>query len=71
MLGSSLGFCDRGKSSLHVVGNVLVEIIRIIVVEGETLRGVILRFVDFGDVNHKDFMAKVSNFLVLFSRGRV
>ena len=28
LLGSSLGFCDRRMSSFHVVGKVLVEVIR-------------------------------------------
>jgi len=67
LLGSGLGFCDRGESSFHVVGKILVEIIRIIVVEIETLRGVILRFLDFGDANHEDFTAKILNLLVLFA----
>jgi hypothetical protein len=62
-----LGFCDRGGSSSHVVGKVLVEVIRIVVVEIETLRGVILWFMDFGDANHEDFTAKILNFLVLFA----
>ena len=44
MLGSSLGFYDCGRSSFHVVGEVLVEIIRIEVVKVETLRGITLRF---------------------------
>ena len=51
---------------VHVVGKILVEMIRIVVIEVETLRGVILRFRDFGDANHEDFTAKVLNFLVLF-----
>ena len=42
LLGSSLGFCDRWGSSFHVVGKILVEVIRIVVVEIEMLRGVIL-----------------------------
>ena len=42
LLGSSLGFYDRGGSSFHVVGKILVEVIRIVVVEIEMLRGVIL-----------------------------
>ena len=67
MLGSSLGFCDRGVSSFHVVRKILVEIIRIVVVKVEMLRGVILRFLDLGDMNHEDFMAKILNFLVLFA----
>ena len=50
---------------VHVVGKILVEIIRIVVVEVETLRGITLGF--FGDVNHEDFMAKVLNLLVLFA----
>ena len=54
-----------GGSSFHVVGKVLVEIIRIVVVEVETLSGIALRF--FGDMNHKDFTAEVLNFLVLFA----
>jgi len=66
LLGSSLGFCDREWSSFHVIGKVLVEIIRIVVVEVETLCGV-LWFMDFGDANHEDFTAKVLNFLVLFA----
>jgi hypothetical protein len=57
-----LGFCDCRRSSFHVVGKVLVEIIRIVVVEVETLSGIALRF--FGDTNHKDFTAEVLNFLV-------
>ena len=65
MFSNSLGFCDRGRGSLHVVGEILVEIIRIVVVEVEALRGIALRF--FGDTNHEDFMAKVLNFLVLFA----
>ena len=52
---------------VHVVGKILVEIIRIVVVEVETLHGVILRFMDFGDANHEDFTAKDLNFLVLFA----
>ena len=67
MLDSSLGFCDCGKSSFHVVGKVLIEIIRIVVVEIETFRGVILRFLDLGDANHEDFTAKVLNLLVLLA----
>jgi hypothetical protein len=67
LLGSSLGFCDRGESSFHVIGKILIEIIRIIVVEVETLRGVILRFMDFRDANHEDFTAKILDFLVLFA----
>ena len=67
LLGNSLGFCDCWGSSFHVIGKVLVEIIRIVVVEVETLRGIVLRFVDLGDANHEDFTAKVLNFLVLFA----
>ena len=67
MLDSSLGFCDCGRSSFHAVGKVLVEIIRIVVIEVETLRGVVLRFVDLRDANHDDFTTKVLNFLVLFA----
>ena len=52
---------------VHVVGKILVEIIRIVVVEVETLRGVILGFMDFGDANHEYFTAKVLNVLVLFA----
>ena len=55
----------EGGSSFHVVGKVLVEIIRIVVIEVETLRRITLRF--FGDTNHEDFTAKVLNFLVLFA----
>ena len=69
MLGSSLGFCDCGRSSFHVVGKILIEIIRIVVVEVKTLCGIALRF--FGDTNHEDFMAEVLDFLVLFAWGRV
>jgi hypothetical protein len=54
-----LGFCDCGRSSFHVVGKVLVEIIRVVVVKVEMLCGITLRFLDFGD-------AKVLNLLVLF-----
>jgi hypothetical protein len=67
LLGSSLGFCDRGRSSFHVVGKILVEIIKIVVVGVEMLRGVILRFMDIRDVNREDFSAKILNFLVLFA----
>ena len=67
MLGGSLGFCDHGRSGFHVVGKILVKIIRIVVVEVETLRGVILRFMDFRDANHEDFTAKILDFLVLFA----
>ena len=59
LLDSSLGFCDCGRSSFHVVGKVLVEIIRVVVVKVEMLYGITLRFLDFGD-------AKVLNLLVLF-----
>jgi hypothetical protein len=65
LLGSGLGFCDRGRSSFHVVRKILVEIIRIVVVEVETLCEITLGF--FGDTNHEDFSAKVLNFLVLFA----
>ena len=44
-----------------------VEIIRVVVVEVETLRGITLRFLDFGDANHEDFTAKILNFLVMFA----
>jgi hypothetical protein len=68
LLGSSLGFCDYGRSSFHVVGKVLVKIIRIVVIEVETmLRGITLRFLNFGDANHEDFTAKILNLLVLFT----
>ena len=60
-----------GGSSFHVVEKIVVEIIKIVVVEVETLRGVILRFMDFGDANHEDFTAKILNLLVLFGRGRI
>ena len=66
---SNLGFCDCRRSSFHVVGKVLVEIMRIVVIEVEMLRGIALRF--FGDTNHEDLTAEVLNFLVLFARGRV
>jgi hypothetical protein len=65
LLGSSLGLCDCGRSSFHVVGEVLVEIIRVIVIEVDTLCGIALRF--FGDTNHEDFTAEILNFLVLFA----
>ena len=52
---------------IHVVGKVLVKVIRIVVVEVEMLCGVILRFMDFGDANHEDFTAKILNFLVLLA----
>ena len=67
MLDSSLGFCDCRRSSFHVVRKVLVKIIRIVVVEIETFRGVILRFLDLGDANHEDFTANVLNLLVLLA----
>jgi len=67
LLGSSLGFCDCGRSSFNVVGKVLDEIIRVVVVEAETLRGITLRFRNFRDANHEDFTAKILNFLVLFA----
>ena len=66
LLGSSLGFCDRGGSSFHV-GKILAEIIIIVVIEIEMLRGVILRLLNLGNTNHEDFMAKILNFLVLFA----
>ena len=50
-----------------MLSKILVEVIRIVVIEIETLRGVILRFLDFGDANHEDFAAKILNFLVLFA----
>ena len=56
-----------GGSSFHVVGKILVEVIRIVVVEIETLHGVILWFMDFRYANHEDFTAKILNFLVLFA----
>ena len=65
LIGGSLGFCDCRRSSFHIVGKVLIEIIRIVVVKVKTLRGITLRF--FGDTNHEDFTAKVLNFLVLFA----
>ena len=71
MLDSSLDFCDRGGSSFHVVGKIPVKVIRIVVVEIETLRGVILRFMEFRDANREDFKAKILNFLVLFACRRV
>ena len=67
LLDGSFGFCDCGRSSFHVVGKILVEIIRILVVEIETLRGVVLGFLDLGDANHEDFTAKVLNLLVLLA----
>ena len=67
MLNSRLGFCDCGRSSFHVVGKILVEIIRVVVVEVETLHGITLEFLDFGDANHEDFTAKILNLLILFA----
>jgi len=67
LLGSSLVFCDRGGSSFHFVGKILVKVIRIVVVEIETLRGVILWFMNFRDTNHEDFTVEILNFLVFFA----
>ena len=67
MLDSRLGFCDCGGSSFHVVGKILVRVIKIVVIEDETLRGVLLRFMEFRDANHEDFTAKILNFVVLFA----
>ena len=67
LLDGSLGLCDCGRSSFHVVGKVLVEIIRVVVVEIEMLSGITLRFRNFGDANHEDFTTKILNFLVLFA----
>ena len=67
MLDSSLGFCDCRRSSFHVVGKELIEIIRVVVVEVETLRRIALRFLNFGDANHEDLTAKILNLLVLFA----
>ena len=58
-------FVTVGGSSFHVVGKILVEVIRIVVVEVEMLRGITLGF--FGDTNHEDFTAKILNFLVLLA----
>ena len=44
-----------------------VEIIRVVVVEVETLRGIALRSLNFEDANHEDFTAKILNLLVLFA----
>jgi hypothetical protein len=67
--GSSLvavcPFSDCGRSSFHVIGKVLVEIFRVVVVEVETLREITLGF--FRYANHEDFTAKVLNVLVLFA----
>ena len=60
-----MGFSDCRRSSFHIIGKVLVEVIRIVVIEIEKLSGINLRF--FGDTNHEDFMAEVLNFLVLFA----
>ena len=60
-----MDFCDYRRSSFHVVGKVLVKIIRIVVVEVETLLGITLGL--FRDMNHEDFTAKIMNFLVLFA----
>ena len=51
LLGSRLGLCDCGRSSFHVVGKVLVEIIRVVVVEVEMLRGITLRFLNLRDAD--------------------
>ena len=59
-------FYDCRRSNFHVVGKVLVEIIRIVVPEVKTLRGIALSF--FGDTNHEDFTAEVFYFLVLFAK---
>jgi hypothetical protein len=67
LLGSRLGFCDCGGSIFHVIRKILVEVIRIVVVEIETLRGVIIWFMNFRDENHEDFTAQILNFLVLFA----
>ena len=67
-----------GRSSLVVawasviVGGVVsmlsdVEIIRVVVVEVETLRRITLRFLNFGDAYHEDFIAKILSLLVLFA----
>ena len=66
LLDSSLGFCDCRRSSFHVVGKVLVIVVRIVVVEIKTLRRVILWFMDFGDATHENFTAEILDFLVLF-----
>ena len=66
LLDGRLGLCDC-RSSFDVVGKVLVEIIRVIVVEVDMLRGITLRFLNFGDANHEDFSAKILNLLVLFA----
>ena len=55
-----------------IVGGVVsmlseVEIIRVVVVEVETLRRIALKFLNFGDANHEDFTAKILNLLVLFA----
>ena len=39
LLDGRLGLCDCGRSSFHVVGKELVEIIRVVVVDVEALRG--------------------------------
>ena len=67
MLGSSLGFCDRGGSSFHVVGEVLIIVIRIVVVEVKTLRRVILWFMELRDAKHEDFSAEILEVLVLLA----
>jgi len=67
LLGSSLGFCDCGGSSFHVVRKILVKFIRIVVVEVKTLRGVILWLMDFRDANYEDFTTEILDFLVLFA----
>ena len=67
MLDGRLGLYDCGRSSFHVVVKLLVEIIRVVVIEVETLRAITLRFLNFGDANHEDFMAKILNLFVLFA----
>ena len=67
MLDSRLGFYDCGRSSFHVVGKLLVKIIRVVVIKVEMLRGIALMFLMFGDANHEDFTAKILNLLVLFA----
>ena len=66
MLDSSFDFYDC-RSSFHVVGEVLIIVIRIVVAEVKTLRVITLRFLDFRDVNHEDFTAKILNLLDLFA----
>ena len=56
-----------GGSSFHVVGKILIEVIRIVVIEIETHEDFMAKILNFKDANHEDFTAKILNFLVLFA----